>query len=336
MAWLLCCSLALALQPQQLLVGHRAPVGAVGFGPGGMLALGADSYVQLYRADRGFLRTLSGHADTVRALDFAPDGTLLSASSDTTLRLWNPQSGLLKGVLQGHRDQVWSARISPDGQQVLSGSADGELRLWDARGSSQSIYMGRGWMYSVGPGPKENLWAAGGQDGVLLWNPKSGHRLPLLGQISVRAVAWGPEGQLASGDRDGQIQLWDAEGRFVQQWKAHHLAVGSLVWSDDGQLISGGQDGQIIFWNHNKPLKSLQTASVLSLALAGNRLLSRHDDGQARLWSREGVLLQTVTTPRTEVQGFSVLTERLLPYPSPKAPSEPVCGRVHAPTSPGR
>ena len=30
-----------------------------------------------------------------------------------------------------------------------------------------------------------------------------------------------------------------------------------------------------------------------------------------------------VTTPRTEVQGFSVLTERLLPYPSPKAPSEP-------------
>lgn len=91
-----------------------------------------------------FLRTLSGYTDTVRALDFASDGSLLSASSDTTLRLWDSQHGLLKQVLQGHRDQVWSARIRPDGRQVLSGSADGELRLWDTQGSSQSIHMGQG------------------------------------------------------------------------------------------------------------------------------------------------------------------------------------------------
>ena len=30
-----------------------------------------------------------------------------------------------------------------------------------------------------------------------------------------------------------------------------------------------------------------------------------------------------MTTPRTEIRSFSVLTERLLPYPSPQAPSEP-------------
>ena len=301
--WLLFWSLALAQGPQQLLTGHRAPVGAVAFGPGGQLALGADAYI-LYLTDGRFSRNLSGHADTVRSLDFALDGTLLSASSDTTLRLWNPQNGLLKGVLQGHRDQVWSARISPDGQQVLSGGADGELRLWEAKGPGQSIYMGRGWVYSVGFWPGESLWAAGGQNGVLLWNPTVGRQLPLLSPLSVRALAWGPGGRLAIGDQDGQLQIWDAQGRFIQQWKAHHLAVGALTWHGN-RLISGGQDGQIIFWEAGQPLKTLQTASVLSLAVGGNRLLSGHDDGRARLWSLEGELLRSLEPPAASVAALA-------------------------------
>lgn len=63
---------ALAQQPVQLLAGHRAPVGAVTVGPGGLLVVGADAYIQLYRPDGRLVRTLSGHADTVHSLDVAP------------------------------------------------------------------------------------------------------------------------------------------------------------------------------------------------------------------------------------------------------------------------
>ena len=36
------------------------------------------------------LRKLAGHQDTVRGLVFTPDGKLLSAGSDGTVKQWNP------------------------------------------------------------------------------------------------------------------------------------------------------------------------------------------------------------------------------------------------------
>src|SRR5262249_46414352 len=33
--------------------------------------------------------------------------------------------------LEGHKDQVWCAAFTPDGQRVVSGAIDGTVRLWD-------------------------------------------------------------------------------------------------------------------------------------------------------------------------------------------------------------
>src|SRR5947207_1852092 len=48
-----------------------------------------------------------GHSGTVEALAFSPDGkTLASGSRDYTIRLWDPQTGVLKQTLVGPRDLV--------------------------------------------------------------------------------------------------------------------------------------------------------------------------------------------------------------------------------------
>ena len=40
--------------------------------------------------DGELLKTLEGHADTIRSINFSPDGkTLASASDDDTVKLWN-------------------------------------------------------------------------------------------------------------------------------------------------------------------------------------------------------------------------------------------------------
>ena len=64
---------------------------------------------------------------------FSPDGArIVTASADSTARLWDAASGRPVATLTGHTDHVTSAAFSRDGTRVLTASADRTARLWDA------------------------------------------------------------------------------------------------------------------------------------------------------------------------------------------------------------
>jgi WD40 repeat protein len=68
------------------------------------------------------------------ACAFAPDGnTLLSASFDNTLKLWDTQSGDCIRTLEGHQNSVLACAFAPDGNTLLSASDDKTLKLWNAQ-----------------------------------------------------------------------------------------------------------------------------------------------------------------------------------------------------------
>src|SRR5260370_9978051 len=55
--------------------------------------------------------------------------TLVSASRDKTVRLWDLATG--QEVVQGHSLAVRSVRFSPDGKVVPTGSPDHTIRIWE-------------------------------------------------------------------------------------------------------------------------------------------------------------------------------------------------------------
>lgn len=76
------------------------------------------------------IRTLPSHNDIVTALDFdAPFGTMISASLDDTVRVWDLNLGRCMGFLDGHTASVRCLQV--DDNVVATGSQDATIRLWD-------------------------------------------------------------------------------------------------------------------------------------------------------------------------------------------------------------
>jgi serine/threonine protein kinase len=82
------------------------------------------------------LRELPAHPAQVTLLSYAKDGiTLLTAASDSQLRVWNTRTGQLLQTYAGHKDsQIGGVGILPDGQRAISvGVDERSLHLWDIR-----------------------------------------------------------------------------------------------------------------------------------------------------------------------------------------------------------
>ncbi len=76
--------------------------------------------------------TLTGHTGYVRSVALSADGqTLVSGSSDHTIKVWNVSTGQEVRTLTGHTGPVWSIALSADGQTLVSGSDDKTIKVWN-------------------------------------------------------------------------------------------------------------------------------------------------------------------------------------------------------------
>jgi DDB1- and CUL4-associated factor 13 len=86
------------------------------------------------------LNVLKDHVAAVMDVDFSPTGEeLVSASYDRTVRLWNRDRGHSRDIYHTKRMQrVFSTLYTNDNGYVLSGSDDGNVRLWRSQASSRA------------------------------------------------------------------------------------------------------------------------------------------------------------------------------------------------------
>ena len=73
--------------------------------------------------DPALIRTLSGHTGYVWGCAISPAGdTIVSASDDGTLKVWDAHTGEERRTLRGHTGMVRGCAISPAGDYIVSAS----------------------------------------------------------------------------------------------------------------------------------------------------------------------------------------------------------------------
>ena len=105
--------------------------GKVGLLFSSLLRATAARSVALLSFVRRFIRTLRGHVGAVYQVGWSADSRLvISASKDTTAKVWDIRTGRILEDLPGHHDEVYAVDWSPDGQRVASGGKDRKLKVW--------------------------------------------------------------------------------------------------------------------------------------------------------------------------------------------------------------
>lgn len=254
-----------------------------------------------------------GHTARIADLAFTPDGeTIVSASDDKTIRVWDWRSGVTLKTLRGYAGEgsdgkVYAVAVSPDGRTVAAGGyfgpglgekpPYGDVRLFDlSTGRLKAVLKGAEYeIYDLAFSPDGARLAAGGADGfVYLWRRDETSESGWTADTRLDADSWHVDKlafaaggtRLAAVTTDNGIRLWNLENgeEIVLPDEAEALrdtSVTALGVSQDGALFAtGGKDGLVQVWRAGDgvfvramPQQDFHVGSV-TFAVNGTRLVA--------------------------------------------------------------
>jgi len=283
---------------------------------------------QLYVANMNVVqhRWEQNHVSRVREL--------LKKTSTSTERgfewyYWQRQMHLELKTLRGHTGPILSVAYSPDGQRIVTGSADHTAMVWDAA-SRKKLLTFRGHtkpVKSVAFSPDGQRILTGSWDGTaIVWDTTNGtNLLSLKGhEAAIFSVAFSTNGQrIVTGSQDKTAKVWDAvTGTNLLTFPGHTNGVWAVAFSPDGQrIVSGGWDQTARVWDaaNGKELCKLvgHRGAVFSVAFSpdGQSVVTGSLDHQVKVWNAtNGAVRHTLRGHGTSVLsvGFSPDGKRII------------------------
>lgn len=276
---------------------HRAGVNSLQFDAylNRLYTAGRDSIIRIWNVRNvqdPYLQSMEHHTDWVNDIQLCCAGkNLISASSDTTVKVWNAHKGFCMSTLRTHKDYVKALAYAKEREQVASAGLDKAIFLWDVNTltaltasnntvTTSSLNGNKDSIYSLAMNPSGTVIVSGSTEKVLrVWDPRSCAKLmKLKGHAdNVKALILNKDGtQCISGSSDGSIKLWSlGQQRCLATFNVHSEGVWALQTNESFTTVyTAGRDRHIwatdLRHPENRTLICVESAPILKMILTPN------------------------------------------------------------------
>ncbi len=207
------------------------------------------------------VRTLEGHMDQVMAAAVLPDGRrAVSASNDTTLKVWDLQTGRCLHTLMGHTQGVRAVVILPDGRCAVSASNDATIKVWDLEngcctrtlrghtGMVHSLALLSDGRHAVSGAGASMDWSVK-DNSLKVWDLETGECLRTIlfeSGTKLNSVALSRDGRrvVSISDFSHALKVWDLEtGECLRMLEGHEAGVDAVaVLPDNRRAVSTSEN----------------------------------------------------------------------------------------------
>ncbi len=220
------------------------------------------------------IMNLVGDTSGVLCIALNSDQCIASGTENNNIKVWN-QFGECINMMSGHSGSVQCVYFSPNGTQLLSGSRDNTLRLWDLR------------------------------TGMCL-KVLNGHSNGINAVIFINSSA------ILSASDDTTIKLWDITNALtLTTYVGHKKSVTSLaVSSDSTRFFTGSEDKTVKIWNTitGKSIKTLRHDEVVTSVKyhSFSKIISASDENVYVWNSFLGTCLATIKCHDANISSISI------------------------------
>ncbi len=149
--------------------------------------------------------------------------------------MWDLSSLKVTASFVGHRLWCQSARLSPSGTRLVTGSGDMNAKVWDVE-SGAMLFTLEGHKRMVMDAqfsPNESIIVTGGiEEGIMVWDAESGDLLADLRNHGhgLSSFAFHPSGRFLLTANDGYIKCWTVSQTLLKSEEVTDIVESNVPW----------------------------------------------------------------------------------------------------------
>ena len=205
------------------------------------------------------VKTLEEHQEGVTKLLQLHSGELVSASIDSSIKIWEVNTSFKKPIksLEGHKSSIWSL-LETSTNRLISGSSDRTIKIWNVSVElcEATLKGHKGTIYSLAEMKSKNIISSSEDKTIRVWDITQikNQCLKVIyseNKSKITTLNVLPDDYVLSGGDDNIIKIWDIGNKEVcGELKGHKCTVWCICQIDDGNYIaSGGSDNCIMLWD---------------------------------------------------------------------------------------